>query len=401
MTTSASEPATCPFDPYPYNEAAGLELSGRYEEVRRAEGLRRVRLPYGEPAWLVTRYEDARFVLGDRRFSRAACVDHDEPRQSAAQINSGILAMDPPDHTRLRRLVTKAFTVQRVERLRPDIRALTGSLLDDMVAAGPPADLVDAFALPLPVSVICRLLGVPEEDRPLFRKWSDDALSTSSLTAEEAEASREELRAYMAGLVAERRARPADDLMTALIEARDQEDRLSEPELIDLCVAVLVAGHETTATQIPNFVCTLLDRPGELARLREDPGLIPSAVEELLRFVPLGTAAASPRYATEDVEVGGTWVRKGEPVLVAVGAANRDERRFAAPDTLDVGREGNQHLGFGHGVHHCLGAPLARVELQEALRGLVLRLPGLHVAGDIVWKTEMLVRGPRSMPVGW
>ncbi|MEU7134997.1 cytochrome P450 [Streptomyces sp. NPDC046261] len=396
MSTSHSEPAA-----YPFNEATGLDLSEQYEKARRGEGLRRVRLPYGEPAWLVTRYADARLVLGDRRFSRAACVEHDEPRQSPGRSTDGILSMDPPDHTRLRTLVTKAFTVQRVERLRPDIRALAGSLLDDMVAAGPPADLVEDYALPIPVSVICRLLGVPEADRPLFRKWSDDALSTSSLTAEEADASREELRAYMAGLIAEHRARPADDLMTALIGARDKDDRLSELELIDLCVAILVAGHETTATQLPNFVWTLLGHPGELARLHEDPGLVPAAVEELLRFVPLGMAATMPRYATEDIEVGGTLVRSGEPVLVSVGSANRDALRFGAPDTLDLGREGNQHLGFGHGVHHCLGAPLARVELQEALRALVVRMPGLHLAGDVVWKTQMLVRGPRSMPVGW
>ncbi|MEV4439937.1 cytochrome P450 [Streptomyces sp. NPDC049577] len=396
MSASPRQPVT-----YPFNEATGLELSERYEEVRRGEGLRRVRLPFGEPAWLVTRYADARLVLGDPRFSRAACLEHDEPRQSPARVTTGILTMDPPDHTRLRRLVTKAFTVQRVERLRPDIRALADSLLDDMVAAGPPADLVESFALPLPVSVICRLLGVPEEDRPLFRKWSDDALSTSSLTAEEAEASREELRAYMAGLIEEHRARPADDLMTDLIEARDKDDRLSERELIDLCVAVLVAGHETTATQIPNFVYVLLGHPGETARLRAEPELIPGAVEELLRFVPLGSAAAAPRYAIEDVEVGGTLVRKGEPVLVSVGAANRDERRFDEPGAIELGRDGNQHLAFGHGVHHCLGAPLARVELQEALRALLLRLPGLRAAGDIVWKDRMLVRGPRAMPVGW
>ncbi|MFI9235362.1 cytochrome P450 [Streptomyces sp. NPDC053079] len=396
MSTSHSEPAA-----YPFNEPTGLDLSEEYDKTRRGEGLRRVRLPYGEPAWLVTRYADARLVLGDRRFSRAACVEHDEPRQSAARNTTGILTMDPPDHTRLRTLVTKAFTVQRVERLRPGIRALAESLLDDMVAAGPPADLVEDYALPIPVSVICRLLGVPEADRPLFRKWSDDALSTSSLTAEEADASREELRAYMAGLIAERRARPADDLMTALIGARDQDDRLSELELIDLCVAVLVAGHETTATQVPNFVWTLLEHPEELARLHKDPGLVPAAVEELLRFVPLGMAASMARYATEDIEVGGTLVRSGEPVLVSVGSANRDVLRFPDPDALDLDREGNQHLGFGHGVHHCLGAPLARVELQEALRALVLRMPGLHVAGDIVWKTQMLVRGPRSMPVGW
>lgn len=396
MSTSPSEPTD-----YPFNEAAGLALSGKYDAARRSEGLTRVRLPYGEPAWLVTRYADAKLVLGDRRFSRADAAGHDEPRQSPGRADGGILSMDPPDHTRLRTLVTKAFTVPRVERLRPEVRALAESLLDDMVAAGPPADLVEAYALPIPVAVICRLLGVPEADRPLFRKWSDDALSTSSLTAEESDASREELRAYMAELIADHRARPADDLMTDLIGARDKDDRLSERELIDLCVAVLVAGHETTATQVPNFVHILLDHPGEVARLHDRPDLIPGAVEELLRFVPLGMAASMARYATQDVEVGGTLVRSGEPVLVSVGAANRDALRFPAPDTLDLGREGNQHVGFGHGVHHCLGAPLARLELQEALRALILRMPGIHVAGDIVWKTEMLVRGPRSMPVGW
>ncbi|MHA7961358.1 cytochrome P450 [Streptomyces sp. L500] len=396
MSTSHDEPVV-----YPFNNAEELALSTAYERARHEEGLLRVRLPYGEPAWLATRYADARLVLGDRRFSRAAAQEHDAPRQSEGRTDAGLLSMDPPDHTRLRTLVTKAFTVQRVERLRPGIRALAEGLVDDMVAAGPPADLVEDFALPLPVAVICRMLGVPEGDRPLFRKWSDDALSTSSLTAEEWEKSREELRAYMAGLVAEHRARPADDLMTALIEARDGTGRLSELELVDLCVGILVAGHETTATQIPNFLLTLLEHPGELARLGEDPERIPAAVEELMRFVPLGMAAGFARYATEDVEVGGTLVRAGEPVLVAVGSANRDARRFDSPDRLDLGREGNQHLGFGHGVHHCLGAPLARLELQEALRALALRLPGVHLAGDVVWKTEMLVRGPRSMPVGW
>ncbi len=309
--------------------------------------------------------------------------------------------MDPPDHTRLRRLSAKAFTVHQVEKLRPDIRALAEGLIDDMIAAGPPADLVEDYALPIPVGVICRMLGVPTEDRPRFRVWSDNALSTSSLTADEFHASREELREYMRGLIEQHRARPADDLMTSLIEARDVGDRLSELELVDLCVGILVAGHETTASQIPNFVYTLLDYPEQLALLREDPDLIPAAVEELLRFVPLGIGGSQARYATEDVEVGGTLVRAGEPVVVAVGAANRDALRFTEAGKLDVQRESNGHLGFGHGAHHCLGAPLARLELQEALRALILRMPGLRLAGDIVWKTEMLVRGPRSMPVGW
>ncbi|RSO22402.1 cytochrome P450 [Streptomyces sp. WAC 06725] len=396
MTTADTMPLA-----YPFNDADGLALSETYEQVRDRPGLLRVQMAYGEPAWLATRYADARLVLGDRRFSRAEGLERDEPRQSEGQRDSGILSMDPPDHTRLRTLVAKAFTVHQVEKLRPWVRELTHGLIDELEAAGPPVDLVDRYALPIPVAVICRMLGVPEEDRPKFRTWSDAALSTSSLTAEEFEANREELRAYMAKLIEDHRTTPRDDLMTRLIEARDVGDRLSELELIDLCVGILVAGHETTATQIPNFVLSLLDHPGELERLRAEPALIKSAVEELLRFVPLGSGAGFPRYATEDIEVGGTLVRAGEPVLVAVGAANRDALRFDEPGTLNIARDGNQHLGFGHGVHHCLGAPLARLELQEALIALITRFPKLHVAGDVVWKDQMLVRGPRVMPVGW
>ncbi|MEU2607052.1 cytochrome P450 [Streptomyces albus] len=396
MTSTDTEPVA-----YPFNQAASLTLAEQYDHVRDQDGLQRVRLPYGEAAWLVTRYADARLVLGDNRFSRAVAAAHDEPRQSAGRLTGGLLSMDPPEHARLRTLVAKAFTVRRVEKLRPAVRELAESLLRDMVDAGPPADLVDSFALPLPVGVICKLLGVPEADRPRFRVWSDNALSSSKLTAEEFEASRNELRAYMAELIAEHRKHPADDLMTALIEARDAHDKLSELELVDLCVGILVAGHETTASQIPNFLCVLLDHPDQFARMREDLSLIPAAVEELLRFVPLGVGAGQPRYATEDVEVGGTLVRAGEPVLVAIGAANRDALRFDDSGRLDITRTDNSHLGFGHGVHHCLGAPLARVELQEALRALLLTVPGIRLAGDIDWKTEMIVRGPRAMPVGW
>lgn len=386
---------------YPFNSSGDLALSDACERARDTPGLLRVQLRYGEPAWLATRYADARLVLGDQRFSRALGLEHDEPRSSEGRRDSGILSMDPPDHTRLRSLVAKAFTVRQVEKLRPQVRELTSTLLDEMEAAGPPVDLVDRYALPIPVAVICRLLGVPQEDRPRFRTWSDAALSTSSLTAEEFDRNREELRAYMSQLIAAHRERPRDDLMTALIEARDHGDRLSELELVDLCVGILVAGHETTATQIPNFVLTLLDHPDTLSRLRAEPALITGAIEELLRFVPLGSGAGQPRYAKEDIEVGGTLVRAGEPVLVAVGAANRDALRFTGAGTLDISRSGNAHLGFGHGVHHCLGAPLARLELQEAIGALVTRFPRLHVAGDITWKTEMLVRGPRVMPVGW
>jgi cytochrome P450 len=386
---------------YPFNQTDGLALDEAYFEALRTPGMLRIQMPHGEPAWLATRYADARLVLGDRRFSRAMAAEQDEPRMRAGKVTGGILSMDPPDHTRLRMLVAKAFTVRRVEELRPRAQEITQGLVKDMIDAGPPVDLVDMFALSLPVAVICELLGVPVSDRPRFRVWSDNALSTSRLTAGQFEASREEMREYMRGLIADHRDHPRDDLMTALIEARDEQDRLSELELVDLCVGILVAGHETTASQIPNFVLTLLDHPAAMDKLRADPSLIPGAVEELLRFVPLGAGAGFPRYATEDVQVGDVLVKAGEPVIVAIGAANRDGLRFEDPNTLRVDSPPEQHLGFGHGVHHCLGAALARMELQEALRTLLRELPGLHLAGDIVWKSEMLVRGAVRMPVGW
>ncbi|WP_134662538.1 MULTISPECIES: cytochrome P450 [unclassified Amycolatopsis] len=396
MTTTHTEPLA-----YPFNEEAGLALNEAYTAARENAGMVRVQMPHGEAAWLATRYADARLVLGNRRFSRALAQESDEPRMSEYRRPGGILSMDPPDHTRLRTLVAKAFTARRVEELRPRVARLADDLIKELREHGQPADLVDLYALPIPVAVICELLGVPVCDRPQFREWSDAALSTTRLTPEESERSREELRAYMAGLIAEHRAQPQDDLMTALIEARDVRDRLTELELVDLCVGILVAGHETTASQIPNFVYALLDQHEHWERLCADPSLIPTAVEELLRFVPLGAGAGFARYATEDVEVGDVLVRQGEPVLVAIGAANRDRLQFGAADQLVLDRGDNHHLGFGHGVHHCLGAPLARLELQEALRALTRELPGLRLAGDIEWKTQMLVRGPRSMPIGW
>jgi len=386
---------------YPFNEAGNLDLHEAHYEAQKLPGLLRVRLPYGETAWLVTRYEDARLVLADQRFSNAETLNHDAPRIRAEMEPGGIISMDPPDHARLRKLVAKAFTVRRSEALRPRVREIATGLVDDMIAAGPPLDLVDRFALPLPVAVICELLGVPVEDRPKFRTWTDAALSTSQLAVDELMASWQAMREYMAGLVADHRLNPRDDLMTALIEARDEQDRLSEDELVELCITLLIAGHETTSSQIPNFVLTLLDRPEATAQLRSNHALIPGAVEELLRFVSMAVGAVYPRYAKEDVQVSDTLVRKGEPVLVSIDAANRDCLRFPNPDILKVDAPPEQQLAFGHGVHHCVGAALARVELQEALRALLLGLPSLHLAGDVVWKDEMMVRSPLTMLIGW
>ncbi|MFI7601461.1 cytochrome P450 [Actinoplanes sp. NPDC049681] len=390
---------------YPFSDPDRLDLDPLYARLRRSEPVTRVRLPFGEDAWLATRYQDVRTLLGDPRFSRAASVGRDEPRTTAQQVGGGLLAMDPPDHSRLRRLVAKAFTARRVEELRPATTAIANELIDAMTAAGPPADLVEHFATPLPVRVICRLLGVPAGDQHLFRTWSEAIVSTTSLSPERIEEYIANLHAYMAGLIAERRVTPTDDLIGALVQARDDDnDRLSEEELVELAAGLLAAGHETTVTQIPNFLYVLFTNQAKLAELRAAPELIPAAVEELLRYVPLGAASAFARYATEDVELSGVLIRAGEPVLGSLSAANRDDEVFADPDGLDFTRESNPHLGFGHGVHHCLGAQLARMELQVALATLLGRLPGLRLAvgeQDLPWKSGLLVRGLRAMPVTW
>jgi cytochrome P450 len=400
---TAVEPAI-----FPFSEPERLDPEPRYAELRQ-QPLSRVQLPYGEPAWLVTRYEDAKVVLGDPRFSRAAATGRDQPRvRPYAGPAGNILSFDPPEHSRLRKLVSKAFTVKQVEQLRPRAQEIADGLVDAMLAKGAPADLVEEFALPLPITVICELLGVPFEDRTDFRVWSDAFLSTTKYTPAEVAEYVGRLRDYMAGLIAQRREKgrekASDDLLSALVAARDNEDRLSEDEMLSLAEGLLVAGHETTASQIPNFVYTLLTYPDQLARLREELDLVPRAVEELMRFVPLGTSASSARYALEDVELGGVTVRAGEPVVVALHSANRDASVYTNPDELDLGRHESSHIGFGHGAHHCLGAPLARMELQVALRTLLTRLPGLRFAEsekDIEWKAGVATRGPARMPIAW
>jgi cytochrome P450 len=391
--------------PYPFNDVTDeLYVEPRLEQLRESEPLCPVRLPHGEPAWLVTRYEDVKTVLGDPRFSRARAVTRDEPRTRIHRgLPGNILDYDPPEHTRLRRVVAKAFTARRVEQMKERTQAIADGLLDAMTAKGAPGDLVAEFALPLPVTVICELLGVPLEDRTRFRLWADALLSTTRFTTEEVERYADELTAYMAGLIARRRKEPQDDLLSVMVAARDEEDRLSEDELVAMGVSVLVAGHETTASQIPNFVYTLLRHPRELARLRADLDLVPQAVEELMRYVPLGEAGIA-RYALEDVELSGGVVRAGEPVITSNVSANRDGTVYTCPETLDLTRQEASHVGFGHGPHHCLGAQLARMELQVSLRTLLVRLPGLRLAGtgeDLAWKTGSAVRGLTRMLVTW
>lgn len=397
--------STCEPAPYPFNRAEDLELDARYADLRAGKSLIRVQMPYGEPAWLATRFEDVRVVLGDPRFGRAASSGRDEPRTSPANIGSGvILSMDPPEQTRIRRLTTKAFTQRSVEALRPKALRVAGELTDMMIENGPPADLVANFASPLPVTMICTLLGVPLVDQHLFLVWSEVFASATTLTAEQTGEYLKNLWNYMADLLRDRRKKPGDDLLSALVQARDADEALTGDEVLQLAIVLLGAGHENITSEIPNFVYTLLRNPVELARLRARPDLVSRAVEELLRYVPLALGTLLPRYAKEDVELGGVLVKAGEPVVASIGSANRDETVFARADELDLTRPGGLHLGFGYGAHHCLGAPLARMELQVALGTLLRRFPELRLAvpeEKLRWRVGTFMRSVVELPIEW
>ncbi|MET9627776.1 cytochrome P450 [Lentzea sp. NPDC006480] len=383
---------------YPFSETDALVLDPTYERLRREEPVTRVTYPYGGEGWLVTSYEETKFVLGDPRFSRARTVGQDVPRMQPLIAPGGsILTTDGPDHARMRRLVSKAFTVRRIEELRPRAQRIVDDLLDRL---DNPGDLVEGFSMPFPITVICELLGVPFEDRADFRLWSNQALSTvGSYTPEEAMDGVLKLHAYFTDLVAKRRAEPADDLISALVAARDNEDRLSEDELVRFGITLLVAGHETTANMLANSVVTLIEHPDAMKSLNEDT--LPNAIEELLRFIPLGSGAGFTRIATEDVQVGNALVQEGDAVLVVVSSANRDESVYPKSDELDLAREVGQHLQFGHGIHFCLGAQLARMELQVALGTLLRRMPGLRLAEPVEFRKGSLVRGPVKLVVAW
>jgi cytochrome P450 len=390
---------------YPFSRIR-LDPDPQYAELRRSEPVCRVQLPFGQPAWLVTDYLLTKSVLGDARFSRAAAVGRDNPRESVAdvsQVAESLLSMDPPEHTRIRKLVGKAFTPRRVEELRPRAADIACRLLDDMVAGGPPADLVECFSFALPAIMICELLGIPESDRYAFRSWADATVSTTTTTPVQEQDAYLQLVTYLAGLFEERRARPSDDLLTGLVQARDNDDHLSESELLVLAMALLVAGYETTARQITNMTYTLLTHPVQLRQLRQRPELLPGAIEEMLRFNVFGSAI-NARIATTDIEVGSVLVRAGEPVLCSRSSANRDETVFSRADELDFGRDPNPHVAFGYGPHFCLGANLARMELQVALGSILSRLPHVQMAvpeESLNWHVGTVMRGLAAFPITW
>jgi cytochrome P450 len=370
----------------------------------RAEGpVVPVTMPDGSRSWLITRYEDVRAALADPRllkdWSRHMTPEGWEPDPVSGFLNVHLLNLDPPDHTRVRKLVTKAFTPRRVAGLRPRIEAITASLLDAMAPAGE-VDLIDAFAFPLPITVICELIGIPPADQEEFKSWSHVAVS-SVATQEEMQSAALAMYQYFTKLVAVKRAAPADDLLSALVTARDEGDALGEHELLAMLFLLLVAGHETTTNLIASGTLALLTNPGQLSRLRDDPAVLPAAVEELLRFVnPVNHA--TERFTIEPVEIGGVTIPAREWVLCAISSANHDPARFADPGRLDPGRETGGHLAFGHGIHFCLGAPLARLEGEIAFGALLARFPGLSLAvpvSELRWRPSSLIHGLESLPV--
>ncbi|MFD1660075.1 cytochrome P450 [Streptomyces caeni] len=378
-----------------------------YRQLREEGPVRRAVIAGGLEAWLVTRYEDGLAALCDPRLG-SDIHDASDPRLlrqlPATERESMLRTMlraDPPDHTRLRRLVSKAFTARRVAELRPRVQAITDGLLDAIVRAGR-ADLVADFALPLPVTVISELLGVPTADRYDFQRWTDDMILQGPEPPDPAvaDAAWQQMRAYLTGLLDAKRANAGDDLLSALITARDEERRLDEDELIAMAFLLLVAGYITTVNLIGGGIAALLAHPDQLRLLRDDPSLLPDAIEELLRYDgPVNPGIA--RFAREDVEIAGVTVPRGATVLVASAIADRDPARFADPDRLDITRRDNAHLAFGHGIHYCLGAPLARLEGQIAIGTALRRLPGLALAvppGELRWRPSGL-RGPERLPV--
>ncbi|WP_455357504.1 cytochrome P450 [Streptomyces sp. SYSU K217416] len=386
-------------DPYP----AYAELRARGRAHRFA--------PTGQ--WLIPHHADVSALLRDRRLGRTYLhrFTHEEfgrtPPPAAHEpfhvLNgNGLLDLEPPDHTRIRRLVSKAFTPRTVERLAPTVQRLAAELVGNLVADGG-GDLVESVAEPLPVAVIAEMLGIPETDRPLLRPWSADIVGMFELNPTEEAAARAvrasvEFSAYLRELIAVRRKAPGDDLVSALISAHDEGDRLSEQEMVSTCVLLLNAGHEATVNTTANGWWTLFRHPDQLAALRAAPdALLSTAVEELMRFdTPLQMFG---RWVLDDIEVGGTVIPRGSEVALLFGSANRDPARFADPDSLDLARTDNPHITFGAGIHFCLGAPLARLELAASFGTLLREAPGLRPAAEPEWQPGYVIRGLRELLV--
>ncbi|NEA56125.1 cytochrome P450 [Streptomyces sp. SID13666] len=386
-----------------------------YARLREAGPVHRITGTDGLPAWLITRYADVRRALADPRLA----LDKRNARPGGYQglalppaLDANLLNMDPPDHTRIRRLVSQAFTPRRIEELRAPIRRIADDLLDAIAPHGR-TDLIASYAAPLPITVICDLLGVAPADRQDFRSWTDALITPDPAQPSRAKEAVGSMLGYFTHLIADKRSHPADDLLSAMIAARDEshqdrfgagegdEDRLSEDELMSLVFLILFAGYENTIHLIGNATLALLTAPDQLEALRAEPGRVDGAVAELARHdgpAPL----AIRRFPLEDIAIGGVTIPAGETVLLSLAAANRDPGQFADPDHVDITRDATGHLALGHGIHYCLGAPLARMETEIALIALLDRFP--HLALDVPpdtlrWRPSMRARGLLALPV--
>ena len=387
----------CPFDPPP-----------QLGRLREQQPVTRVRIWDGSTPWLITRYADQRALLADRGISADTTLPGYPYQNAAVQARRGqarsFIAMDDPDHARLRRMLTGDFAIRRIEAMRPKIQRITDELIDGMLARTPPVDLVEQFGLALPSRVICELLGVPYKDHAFFQRSSRVLLSRTT-SAEDAVAATRRLRDYLTELIISKEKDPGEDLLSRLVAGQVRTGGLTREELARMGILLLVAGHETTANMISLGTLALLDHPDQLAELREtsDPALIAGAVEEMLRYLTI-VHSGRRRVALKDIEIGGQRIRAGEGLILTNDTANRDPGAFAEPDQLDIHRNARQHVAFGFGVHQCLGQPLARAELQVVYGTLYRRIPTLRLAvgtGEIPFKHDAVVYGVYELPVAW
>lgn len=399
MTTPITE-----HPPFPMERESPYDPPPRILRLLRDEPVSRVTLWDGHEAWLVTRYDDVRTLLTNPDLS-ADVRRPGYPKVSAAlaHFTEGLLNhMDSPEHDRYRRMLAPDFMVKRVEALRGDVEKLVDDLLDAMQTQGPPVDLVASFAFPIPALVTCSILGVPYDRKDFFVRCAEAFLSGTS-TAEAAAAAGRELHAYLGELIETKKTAPGSDTLSRMVTEYVATGELDETVLVTLAELLLIAGFDTTANMIALGTLTLLRHPDQLEELKADPGLWPGAAEELLRYLTI-THRGRHRVATADIEVGGQLIRAGEGIIAAQDAANRDPDTFADPDVLDIHREARHHLAFGHGVHQCIGAAVARVELQVAYARLFARFPGLELAvphDEIRFKHESSVYGVAELPVRW
>jgi cytochrome P450 len=382
-----------------------LDVYPVLDEIRAAAPVHRARLRGEVDVWMVTGYDAVLQALGEPRLSADLAAAEKvtagvPPAQRRNLLMDSLLATDPPSHTRMRTIVARAFTARRVEAMRPRVQQIVASLLDEIAPDGA-ADLVESLAFPLPIAVICDLLGVPFAGRDAFRGWSEALAQppSDSATLARADARRAEMTAYFSEVIRQKRAVPGDDLLSVLCSAHDGE-LLSDDELLGMSLMLFLSGHETTLCFLANAIVALLTHPDQLAALRGDPASLPTAVDELLRYDgPVARGVA--RFTTEDVTIAGTLIPKGEMVVVAIAAANRDPARYDQPAVLDIARAENPHVGFGHGIHYCLGAALARLEVTTALGTLFHRFPDLALAvpADELRRRPGPLRGLATLPV--